>query len=1185
MGCSTKKNTQTTRMYHEINTRYNVYFNANEAYKENLKSQIDNRDDNLSKLLDVYPIDPDIQEDKKEGGSFDVTVDKTTKAIKLHSITAKPKRDPSKKKSQEYQLWLQQQEFNPFLKNAWLLLGKGEYQNKDYLLASSTFAYIIRLYRTDPEVVMEARIWLAKSYLAMGWFYETEDIFHNIELAGGVSENLESIYSEIYTDLLVKKKEYDQAIPYLKKAIDGSNGTQKLRLKYLLGQVYALSGNKEEAYQAFQGVQGMNTPYKFTFNAKIQQAAFVNDANRKNVLSELNKMTGNSKNKDYLDQVYYAIGNVYLGENDTLKAIDAYKKAVEKSTRNGYDKAVTQVRLGDIYFNQQKYIDAQPAYSDALANLGKKEESFSRVENRSLVLDELVVYLKAIHLQDSLQSLAQMPEEERLRSINKVITDLKEKEKKEKQLADQSSAESDNQGSSGSMFEQNTPNIPTAPIATGNGNTSFYFYNSQLVDQGKSAFKRKWGNRKQEDDWRRQNKQASIFGNSETESETQQPNDSTENKEELSRANDPHFVEYYLKEIPFTVEALKKSNEIIEDAYFNSGLIYKDKLDNYVLAIESFNKDLERFPDTPNKEEIYYQLFLIYLRLGDKNMTETYRRLILNNFADGDYAATLRSADYEWNLRNVYKLQDNLYTETYDSYLAGNMDQVRANYESIMEKYPLSELMPKFMYLNALTYAQSREPNKFKDALSELIKKYPKSDVTPIASEMLKGLLDGRTLSPDSSLARGMIWDMKFTSIQDTAAAGVDFIAKAETEYLLLFIYPSQTVDKNQLIYDIADYNFSKFVYKTFDLSFNEINGLDLLQVRGFDSLKEISEYIDLAFGKGSLMDHLDPSIITVPISADNYIALMNGKTLNEYFTFFEKNYTREMVKLVILWNQQRAKSKEEAELPTPNASETIDSTKTDKATPSENSNNESDVDNTTTPPPVRIETIKPKESDQTKTKSDNEIGVDDILSDEVINKADDVINKTVNIISNPIDGLKDLLNSSKDEQDMTKEEKEEAKRAKKEAKAKARADKKAEEEARKAQEKDEEEKEKAYNDSIKNEEKFKEEEAKALIEGKKQELEEREKEKDNTKKAREHELKQREQERKEQQKQREQERKDLQKQRQQERKQKEQERKELLKQREQERKEKQKQREQELKQKERERKELQKQREQERNR
>lgn len=1132
LGCSTKKNTQGTRMYHELNTRYNVYFNAKEAYNTTLKSEEDSREDNLSKLMDVIPVKIHENEKKEEGGSFNTSVDKTTKAIKLHSITTKPKRDPGKKQSKEYQLWLQQQEFNPFLKNAWLLLAKSEYQNKDYLLASSTFSYIMRLYKNDPEVVMEARLWLARTYLAMGWLYEAEDIFYNINVEGDILPGQKGLYSEIYADLLLRKKDYTSAVPFIESAIKDANGIKKIRLKYILGQVYALLGNREKAYTAFQNVKGLNTPYNYIFNAKIQQATFVDDTNRDKILSDLRGMANSIKNKEYLDQIFYAIGNIYLTQNDTVKAIEEYKKAISQSTRNGYDKAVVQVLLGDIQFKQKNYIDAQPNYSEALNNLTKKDVGYARVELRSKVLEELVVFVKAIHLQDSLQEVALMPEINRVKIIQKIIVERKKKdqEEKRKQLA-QDGGQNAGQSSS-TIFDPIGNSIPTGPSNIGsNSKASFYFYNQQTVEQGKNSFQRRWGNRKQEDNWRRANKQSSIFAKVETNIPVNSENpDSTINSKNTEEKEDFYSIDYYMSQLPLTPETLKKSNEIIEDAYFNMGKIYKDKLEDYYLAIEAFETDLKRFSDTPNLKEIYYQLFLIYLRLGNREKTELYRSYLLNTFPDSDYAKTLTSPDYEWNLRNVYKIQDNLYQETYDAYLAGNVNTVRENYQSIMDKYPLSDLIPKFMYLNALTYAQTMQPKELKEYLSTLIQKYPKADVTPIASEMLKGLLAGRTLATDSNVARGMIWDMKFsTANSDQDSTSVNFIANVDTEYILLFIYPSNTINKNQLLYDIADYNFSKFVYKTFDLNFNDINGLDLIQVRGYDSLKDIIDYINLAFEKNSLMDHLDSKVITVPISADNYVALMNGKSLNEYFIFFEKNYSKEMINLIRLWTKQRSKIKEEEKV------SSQENTKTEQKV-DEAQNNEQKESN-----PGRIESISVEPEDPKKqedsNKSAQEIGVQDVLSDETIEQADKIINKAIELINNPIDGLKGIFNSSVDTDNLTKEEKAALKKAKKEEKEKEKQAKKAERDRLKQEQEAKDEAQKYVNDSIAAQKKIEEEKIRNEQLAKETQLQAVQKAKEDAVKERKDEQKRKEQERKEKIKLKQQERNERLKQKEQERK------------------------------------------------
>lgn len=1021
-GCSTKKNTQTTRWYHEINTRYNIYFNAEQDYNEKLEAKIKGYDDNLSLMLDVFP-SPDYDIIKEQtGGPFDVTVDKTTKAIKLHSIKAKPQRDPSKRKDVEYQNWLKQQEYNPFLKNAWLLLGKAEYQNNDFLQSISTLSYITRLYRTDKAVVAEARIWIAKGYTAMGWFYEAEDTFHKIQISGGVPSDLQSEFDAVYVDYLVKRKDYVTAIPYLEQAIKGEkNGTQRIRLKYLLGQLYAQQGNSIKAYEAFDQVMGLNTPYLYTFNAKIQQASLASDGNRQKILDQLNKMSRGVKNKEYLDQIYFAIGNIYLNQNDTVKAVENYKKGVEKSTRSGYDKAINQVQLGDIYFAQRDYVKAQPCYSDALSGLSKKHEEYPRVALRSAVLDELVVYVKAVHLQDSLQTLARMPEDERLRAIDKIITDLKKADDEERKSIERENYVSDGFNPNESLFkDNNTSNTPVRPtIPSGFGSTDFYFYNKELVESGKVTFKQKWGTRKLEDNWRRRNKQVSLLAEDRGDSQRDNNNESSEQQSEGTP--DKYTRQFYLQQLPLTDKAIAESDTIIEDGFFNMGKIYNEKLGDYSLAIEAFETDIRRFPSSPNLEEIYYQLFLINLRFGNHDQMENYRNLLLATFPKSIYAAALADTNYEYNMRNMYLLEDNLYQQTYDAYLAGRVNEVRTNYTTVQSKYPLSGLVPKFMFLNALTYAQTNNPDKFKESLKELIDKYPKADVSEVATNMLKGLLEGKELSSDTSPMRGLIWDIKLGSGDDTKeTAGVDFVAKPNDDFMLIFLFRSKTVDKNQLIYDVASYNFSKFVYQTFDLSFGESNSLEMLQVRGFESLDDIVAYVDMAFEKNSLMDELDPTVIPIPISADNYIALMNGKTLNEYFLFFEKNYTKEMIPLIMYWNQQKQKA----------GAEPVEPVNTEAELPKEEVQQEESVPTYTRPIPK----VEQKKDDKDNNIS---IGVENVLTDDQIEKADKIINKVQDVWNNPVEGLKGLLNSSGSSENLTKEEKaalkEERKREKEE--------------------------------------------------------------------------------------------------------------------------------------------------------
>lgn len=1135
LGCSTKKNTQVTRAYHEINTRYNIYFNANEAYKERLKDKQKAGTENLSLMLDVYPTRETSELKAAAGGSFNTTVDKTTKAIKLHSIKVKPQRDPSKKKDIDYQLWLKQQEFNPFLKNAWLLLGKAEYQNEDYLQSVSTFSYITRLYKDNPEVLAEARIWMAKSYTAMGWFYEAEDVFHKIKIGASLPSELEGEYSAVYADFLIKKKEYAQAIPYLEKAIEGeSDRYQKTRLKYLLGQIYANLGQKTKAYEAFERVKGMSTPYEFTFNSSIQQAALSDASNRKQIVDRLTKMSKDPKNKEYLDQIYYAIGNVYLNEKDTVEAVKNYKLAVEKSGRNGYDKSLNLVRLGDIYFEQKDYIKAQPAYSEALPLLSKKIEFYPRVALRSQVLDELVVFVKDIYLQDSLQVLSKMTNEERLKAVEKIISEQKKVDEKEKKLArEQGRVSNEVTGStSSSMFEDNTPKVPTGAVVPNpfEDKASFYFYNNDLVVNGKQTFKQKWGNRKLEDDWRRQNKQISAFANSEMQGELLKDSESNSLKDSLTF--DKYSPEFYLRQIPSTPEEIEASNLIIDNGYFNMGKIYNEKLGDYNLSIDAFETELRRFPYSKNVEEVYYQLFLLYLRLGDHTKIAYYRDLLLANYPQSIYAATLADPDFEWNMKNMHQIESDLYDQTYQAYQAGNVDVVRDNYKSMLSKYPLSSLMPKFMFLNALSYAQVQDSDGFKLALQGFLDKYPKSDVSELATAMLKEAIEGRKLASGGGVMSGMIWDLKIgESGRPETAAGVDFVSEPDDQFMIAFLYTSKKIDKNQLIYDVASYNFSKFVYQIFDLSFSQIGSIEMLQIRGFNSLDELISYVNIAFEKNSLMESLDSSIVPVPISNNNYIALVNGKSLNEYISFFKDNYSKDMPTILKYWDMQKKQEPIQEQIENKAEQEEV--------------RQEIIVEEQF---PVTVQpTVKPvgsnKSEDLDQDSQSVEVGVANILDDNQIEKGDAVINAVQDIIDNPVDGIKNLFKSTPKEK-LTKEEKALLKQEEKERKDREKK-KKAEE---KKQRDEAERLEVARQDSINLAEKAIVDARESVIKAEKAEKENAQKAKEDARKQRQEELKAKAKSRKEELKQKEKARKEALKQR-------EKERKEALKKKEQERK------------------------------
>ena len=660
------------------------------------------------------------------------------------------------------------------------------------------------------------------------------------------------------------------------------------------------------------------------FAARIRQTEVFAGRDYQKVVKTLKRMAKSQKNQEYLDQVYYALGNVYLNRADTTNAITYYQLGIDSSKQNGMDKALCQIKLGDLYFQMRDYIHAQPCFSGALAGIQKEYKDYPRVSKLSAVLDELVVHAEAVHQQDSLQALAKMPEAERLAVIDKAIADLIKQEEEEKKQAEKEAYLAD-QEAKGTGIDRPGTETNAIVLPTGSNGSSFYFYNPQTVAQGKTQFQKKWGRRTLEDNWRRKKKELSTF-NDPADSEMADaateadlgaegqalPTDSLESGMDPVAADDPHQREYYLQQLPFTQEDIDASNVIIIDGLYNMAMIYKDKLEDLSLSVEGFEELERRFPDNEHLLESYYQVYLIALRTHDEALAATYKQKLIDKFADSDYAVAIADPNYEYNIRMMDAVQDSIYEQTYTAYLADDTTLVRRNYQQVNEKYPLADLLPKFMFLEALTYVQAGDPEGFKAALKALLEKYPKADVSELAGEMLKGVLRGRAMVQGG--VRGMSWDLRFGVGEDGSLSAADsarvFTAEPNTPYKLLLMYPAGSVDKNQLLFAVAAYNFANFMVKEFDLTFQTAGPIEMLQVSGFVNFDEILHYYKLIYGPDGYASALDRAISVLPISDDNYETLMHGKTLDEYITFFAEQFGDLAPELVARW---QARMEEEA--------------------------------------------------------------------------------------------------------------------------------------------------------------------------------------------------------------------------------------------------------------------------------
>lgn len=893
-ACSTQKNTAKSRWWHAFNARYNTYYNGAQAYIEgSLEKEQGNRD-NFTEMIPLYTVG---NKNSRELGksNFDRAIEKCQKAIKLHSIKRKPVWTKNRRKTEKDLEWLGRKEYNPFLWKAWLLMGRSQFNKGDFDEAASTFSYMSRLYQTQPAIYGKARAWLAKCYLEEGWIYDAEDVIRNMQ-RDSIHWQARKEWDYTYASYYIHTGDYAKAIPYLRKVIKHEmRSKQRAREWYLMGQLHSALGNKAEAMKAYKRVIRQNPPYEVEFNARIAMTEVMSGSQSKKMIKRLRRMASSDKNKDYLDQVYYAIGNIYLTQKDTLNAIIAYEKGNSGSTRNGIEKGVLLLKLGGLYWESERYSDAQRCYGEAIGLLDKERKDYDELSRRSKVLDELVPYTDAVHLQDSLQALAKMGEKERNEAIDRVIEELKKKEKEEQdRLAEQNAQNviAQNGGNAG-----NTGNANRQNQRPGNKSSVWYFYNQMAVNQGKAEFQKIWGKRENVDNWQRVNKTVVAFDTPQEMTEEQL--DSIARAEALadsleqvadSAQNDPHKREYYLKQIPFTEEQVQASNLIIMDGLYNSGVIFKDKLDNLPLSEKALRRITDSYPEYENMADVFYHLFLLYSRMGDPQTAETYVEKLRQSYPESPWTTLLTDPYFAENAKFGEHIEDSIYAATYDAFKADRLQEVAANLKISETRFPLGANRDKFIFIGGLGKLNNGDAEGCVTDMNTLVEKFPQSELSNLAGMIVNGVKAGRRIY-GGKFDMSNVWERRTETMAPADSTAEKTLSnERNTDFLFIFAYSPDSVDENRLLYELAKYNFTSYMVRNFDIVIEPMEGINRMTVSGFRNYDEALQYARQLYGQQNIIRQAAHSR-TIIISKTNLPLLGTKYSYDDYDKFYNKHF------------------------------------------------------------------------------------------------------------------------------------------------------------------------------------------------------------------------------------------------------------------------------------------------------
>lgn len=895
-GCSTKKNTSSTRWWHSFNARYNTYYNGSLAFIDGSIEKEEGNHDNFTEMIPMYIVANKNSRDLGKS-NFDRAIEKSQKAIKQHSIKRRPVWDKNRRKTAKDIEWLNRREYNPFLWKAWLMMGKSQFQKGEFEEAAATFSYMSHLYATQPAINGIARAWLVKAYTESDWLYEAEDII-NKQRRDSMDYRAVTDWDYAYADFYIKSKQYEKATTYLRKVIKHERRRiLKARQWYLLGQIHAKMGNNQLAYNAFKHVVRLSPPYELSFNAKIAQTEVLAKGRGKQMVKKLRRMARSDNNKEYLDQVYYAMGNIYMNERDTAQAIAAYEKGAKLSTRGGTEKGTLLLKLGNIYWEKEKYGDAQRCYGEAIGLLDKDMDSYDQLSERSKILDELVPHTEAIHMQDSLLALANMSEADRNAAIDRVIKALIEKEKEEKRLAEEAEAEqaAQAQGAVGNISQTKQVTSKTSASQS----STWYFYNPSAVSQGKAAFQRQWGKRENVDNWQRINKTVVALNNNDEDSQRDEDSGQQHEEEQSqqekdiaatpsdSTGSDPHTREYYLAQIPFTDEQKAASNNIIKPALYEAGVIFKDKMDNLPTSEKFLVRLVNGYADYERNDEALYHLFLLYSRQGNHSKATQMLDKMKSDYPESQWTTLLSDPYYAENQRFGVHIEDSLYAATYDAFKASRYAEVVANERISSERFPLGANRSKFLFVNGLTQLNEGNVQVCLEKMKEVVEKYPESEVSPMAGMIIKGVQQGRRIH-GGKFSIDDIWNAKAFSLGGDSTSVDTLSIERNTKYMFILAYQPDSIDSNKLLFEMAKYNFSNFLVRNFDMATDEQGGIARMTISGFLSYDEALQYSRQLKAEKS-MQPLLRQCRSIIVSEDNFKLLGTKYSYSDYEKFFDE--------------------------------------------------------------------------------------------------------------------------------------------------------------------------------------------------------------------------------------------------------------------------------------------------------
>ena len=860
-----------------MTARFNGYYYATESIKEGEDKIRTNYKYDYDRLLPVFLM-PTNETVKATFPEFDKAIKKSSTCIQRHTIKDKK--------------GIEITTAGKWIDNNWNVIGISHFYKREFFSGVEAFEYVIRSYKSNDKY--KAMIWLARSYNEIGSPSQAEPIISLLKEDKKLSKYAKKELPAVQADYYIKRGMYKEAEESLLSALKGGGNSKdtksrynlvskfknkpskktRARYSFILAQLYEEKKENKKAIQYYHKVISLKPNYDLVFYAKMKQARLyeVKSGNIAKLKRELFKMTRDVKNAEYLDVIYYTLGEISEKEKNETEAIVNYKLSVKNSTQNPKQKALSYLKLGEINFEQTNYSLASGYYDSTMITLPKDYKDYLVISKRKETLETLIGYIKTIQREDSLQRVAKMSDADRTRFIEKMIKKIEKEEERKKEEAEAL------QNSNPNFNPNSVPNNGLPTMSTGGAKGDWYFYNQTTLSFGLNDFIKKWGNRKLEDNWRRGQKAVSFddpLNNPDSLSENISGNSTVK-----SPKNPTKTVEYYLKGLPINDSLLKLSDKTIIDAYYNLGSTYKEELNNNKKAIATFEELNNRYGDHKYKLSTYFQLYRIFESAKNKTQSEYYKNKLLNEYPNSEYAQIIKNPKYISD-KNAQKGEVELfYTDTYNEYSSTNYAVAYNKCNESEVKFGKNDFAARFAFIKAMCVGKLKGADSLESALKRVQILYPRDPVTKQAQDILEVLYNLK----HPSEATGGINPNK----TDT------FSLDLSVPHFVIVVYPDDAAIGNGFKSSLSDYNNNFYSNENYSISTSLFGNADqITTVKTFKNAQLAVEYIsNLSKDKTVFSGKIKPEMFTLmAISEDNLPRLYKKKKASYYKPFFDDHY------------------------------------------------------------------------------------------------------------------------------------------------------------------------------------------------------------------------------------------------------------------------------------------------------